>query len=411
MLIMNKSVEHPKWIEWCKKSEDEQYKIAEENGWFWYPEWFDCGYLIRCKYEEADPDPKVAMKYKGYDNYYKEHETGASYVYLGPDARFHETKEPTHTWIEYQPCTNTKCVYHDPSGWGGSGGNCGYLGARERLPDCFDELFARIQSFVDVCGIENIDKFQEEFDIHPDIIGWFKFGDDYFKNKKGDKMNEEIKEKIIEKLDPYFETKITNPDGIIKFCQDKGYIKTKNEVKEDFVDYIVDGKAAIEYDAFDTDYCVNNNNDYSHITDDVYLKVEEGAMEHLIRQCNKLGYTRSIEKERLVEEIANEEGKAIEDPWIDYDVKNPDDGKKYYAMVGFHSITLINDEDEEYQGDFGVNGKYINDASKLIRDIENSAEDIRLKYADKGIKVTIGDFNVGCQYGMSIYVWVPYHNE
>ena len=410
-MYMNKDIEHPKWTEWCKKSEEEQYKIAEENGWLWVSDWGTAGDILRARYEKADPDPQPANKYGGYDQYYAEHEIGESHVYLGMDARFHHSNKPTHTWTEFTPCTNNKCQWYDPICHGENQGNCRYYGERPRLFECFENLFSTIQAFIDVCGILDIDSLQKQMNIHPDIIGWFIKGDSYFNKKEDDKMNEEIKEKIIEKLDPYFETNITNPDGIIKFCQDKGYIKTKNEVKEDFVDYIVDGKAMIEYDAFDTDYCVNNNNDYSHITDDVYLKIEEGAMEYLVKQCNKFGYIRSIEKERLIEKIADEEGKIIEDPWIDYDVKNPDDGKKYYAMVGFNSTTLINDEDDEYQGDFGVNGKYINDASKLIRDIENSAEELRIKYADQGVKVTIGDFNVGCQYGMSIYVWVPYHNE
>ena len=115
--------------------------------------------------------------------------------------------------------------------------------------------------------------------------------------------------------------------------------------------------------------------------------------------------------DQLIQQITNEEGNVIEDPWVDYDKNNPDDGIKYYAMVGFHSVTLINDEEDEYQGDYGVNGKYIKDAADLIRKIENNAEELRIKYADKGVKVSIGDFNIGCKYGMSIYIWIPYQKQ
>ena len=149
----------------------------------------------------------------------------------------------------------------------------------------------------------------------------------------------------------------------------------------------------------------NNNTQYTDFkcwglidnTDD-YMTIYDPAKE-------------KAELNKLVQQIADDEPNGVEDPWFDFDVKNPDDGKKYYAMVGFHSITLINDEKDEYQGEFGVNGKYIKDAADLIREIENAAEETRLKYADKGIKVSIGDFNVGCQFGMSIYVWIPYQTQ
>ena len=68
-----KNVEHPKWIEWCKKSEKEQSKIAEENGWLWYFDWLEIGDTIRYKYEKVDTDPKVADKYGGYDRWYETH--------------------------------------------------------------------------------------------------------------------------------------------------------------------------------------------------------------------------------------------------------------------------------------------------------------------------------------------------
>lgn len=55
-----------------------------------------------------------------------------------------------------------------------------------------------------------------------------------------------------------------------------------------------------------------------------------------------------------------------------------------------------------------LNGKYIRDAMHLINTVEERANKIAMKYADKGVKVTINDFNEGCQYGMVVYVWIPY---
>ena len=50
--------------------------------------------------------------------------------------------------------------------------------------ECSDELFVLIRKWIYVCGIEALDQVKEEWNIHSDIIGWFKDGDDYFKQNK-----------------------------------------------------------------------------------------------------------------------------------------------------------------------------------------------------------------------------------
>ena len=122
-MYMNNNPKNKKWKEWCKKDEDEQAKIAEENEWEWYFEWGTTGDILRAKYEKADPDPKPANKYGGYDQYYAEHEIGKSYVYLGMDASFHHSDKPTNVWTEFTPCTNTKCSWHKDDE---KAGNCRY---------------------------------------------------------------------------------------------------------------------------------------------------------------------------------------------------------------------------------------------------------------------------------------------
>ena len=83
----------------------------------------------------------------------------------------------------------------------------------------------------------------------------------------------------------------------------------------------------------------------------------------------------------------------------------------YDYMIEFFSDELINPkEDNAYGGHFSAdeyNGDYIRDCMRLINDIEERALDMKDKYSDLGCDVTVGDFNVGCQYGMAIYVWVP----
>ena len=452
-MYMNNDPKNEKWIEWGKKTEEEQEKIAEENEWGWYFEWDTTGDILRAQYEKADPDPKPANKYGGYDQYYAKHEIGKSYIYLGMDASFHRSDKPTSTWTEFTPCTNTKCSWHQDDE---KEGNCRYFGERPRLFQCFEELFATIQSFIDVCGIENIDELQKDLNIHPDIIGWFKEGDDYFKKKEGDKMylNEKAVEEIWNLLcevkevvslvsnmginyhsDPWCAVYPINHDyaniltwnkehfqyiditNIDKFIVGGSMSHTEYDYKGDFVS---DSEELAKAKANTIEYYLNKI--VTNFKSEYFKIIVYG--EEPYRDCGwecPMGIEAILIKEKcceqaddldqLVEQIADEDLKAAEDPWIDYDIKNPDDNQKYYAMVGFHSCKLINPEEREYMADFGPNRKYIQDASKLIRNIENEAEELRIKYADKGIKVSISDFNDGCQYGMSIYVWVPYQKQ
>lgn len=177
-----KECKHPKWIEWCNKSEDEAMKIAEKNEWYWYFDWLEIGDNLRYHYEKADKDPKVANKYNGYDRWYEKHKTEYSYVYLGTDACFHKSDKPIRQWTVYNPCTNKDCPYNQ--GKYANSDECGYFGSNEQNYDCFNDLFASIQAFIDVCGIEDLDTFAKDFNIHEDIIGWFKYGDKYFKEMK-----------------------------------------------------------------------------------------------------------------------------------------------------------------------------------------------------------------------------------
>lgn len=451
-MFMNISIQHPKWEEWIYKTETEKEKIAEKNNWNWYFDWFEAGDIIRYKYEQADKDPKVKNKYKGYDNFYKEHEIGKSYVFLGPDACFHHTEKPHRTWTEYISCTNSTCKYYNPN----KGGNCSYFGERPRLPDCFSELFSKIQAFVDVCGINEIDKLTKQMDINPDIIGWFKEGDEYFKKKEDDKMylNEDAVEEItnllheVQEIVEFVENigityqsdswnatipsdydyeniltwtkehfqhiNITNIDHFVfggsvciaKYDYKGKYISGPKELHQAKVDTVKKYMQEV-IDNFEAKYFEISNVVNENIYDNCGW---ECSVDFAVRPIKeKCCIQNNIDK--LIEQIANEDLKTAEDPWIDYNTKNPDDNQKYYAMIGFHSCKLINQEERRYRADFGPNRKYIQDASKLIREIEDEAEKLRTKYADKSIKVSIGDFNDGCEYGMSIYIWVPYKNN
>lgn len=178
-MLFSKYINHPKWTEWCNKSYEEQEKIAEENMWDWYFEWYDVGDALWTAYAKADTDTHPTKKFGGYDRWDEEHTIQSSFTFLGADASFHQSKTPTHQWTEYNPCTNTDCEYN--------GEECGYFGENARMYDCFGEIFATIQAYIDVCGIDTIDEFAKTNNIHKDIIGWFKYGDKYF--KRSDNMS------------------------------------------------------------------------------------------------------------------------------------------------------------------------------------------------------------------------------
>lgn len=164
-MFMNSYPKNPKMDEWMSKNEDEQSDIAEQNGWSWYWLWGDIANELRYEYERADKSPNVRSKYGGYDGWGKPKKQGE----------------------EYAPCTNKECPYYDPIGWGEDrykGANCSYWGNTDRMFECSDELFVLIRKWIDVCGIEALDQLKEEWNIHSDIIGWFKDGDDYFKQNK-----------------------------------------------------------------------------------------------------------------------------------------------------------------------------------------------------------------------------------
>ena len=165
VMYMDSYPTNPKMDKWIAKNEDEQSKIAEQNEWSWYFRWGDIGNELRYEYERVDKDPQVKNKYGGYDGWDKPKKQGE----------------------EYAPCSNKECPYYNTETWGENrykGANCSYWGDTDRMFECGDELFVLIQQWIDVCGIEALDQLKEEWNIHSDIIGWFKYGDDYFTQKE-----------------------------------------------------------------------------------------------------------------------------------------------------------------------------------------------------------------------------------
>lgn len=178
-MFFGSDIKHPKWIKWCNTKEEVAEEIAEKNGWMWYFEWFDVGDVLWNDYVMADKSENPTKKFNAYDRWDEKHSIETSNVYLGIDGSFHESETPIRQWTVYNPCTNKNCKYNQ--GKYADKDECGFFGCNERMYDCFAELFASIEAFIDVCGINELDELQKDFNIHKDIIGWFKYGNKYFK--------------------------------------------------------------------------------------------------------------------------------------------------------------------------------------------------------------------------------------
>lgn len=82
--------------------------------------------------------------------------------------------------------------------------------------------------------------------------------------------------------------------------------------------------------------------------------------------------------------------------------------EKYACMIEIFSnlIDPSNYKPSELTGDV-VTDEYIDAIVKERDRMRRLAKEIECRYKEQGIKVTLSKWNVGCQYGMAIYVWIP----
>lgn len=184
---------------WYNLSEEEQIEKAEKNDWFWYFEWYDEGNKLWTSYKKADKSKNCSKKFNAYDGWDKKRIIKSSNIFLGLDGKFYETPEPIRTWETYQPCENKNCKYYEYDKRIDRG-NCKYFGCNERMYDCFGGMCSTLQMVKDLCGNKGLDEIKKKYNIHKDIIEWFK-DKKYFENEKDDKMNEALnnyKELLLE---------------------------------------------------------------------------------------------------------------------------------------------------------------------------------------------------------------------
>ena len=122
------------------------------------------------------------------------------------------------------------------------------------------------------------------------------------------------------------------------------------------------------------------------------------------------------EKERktkkLIEEISSEWGEYIYTVFDDeHDGMTSVDNlngysKEYACMIEVFSdlVEPCNDNSEF----FGVSDEYIDRVVQVRDNMRQLAKEIENKYKDNNVKVTLSKWNQGCEFGMAMYIWIPF---
>ena len=79
---------------------------------------------------------------------------------------------------------------------------------------------------------------------------------------------------------------------------------------------------------------------------------------------------------------------------------------KYACCIEVFSELV--EPNKENQAFFGVSDEYINSVVKVRNDMREIATNIEHNYRDEGVKVTLSKWNQGCEFGMAMYIWIPF---
>lgn len=79
----------------------------------------------------------------------------------------------------------------------------------------------------------------------------------------------------------------------------------------------------------------------------------------------------------------------------------------YACMIEVFS-DLVEPSNSEYQSDFGMTDEYFDRVKEVKEDMAQMAMEIEFYYKKQNVKVTLSKWNQGCEYGMAMYIWIPY---
>lgn len=78
---------------------------------------------------------------------------------------------------------------------------------------------------------------------------------------------------------------------------------------------------------------------------------------------------------------------------------------KYAYMIERFSELV---EPSHYESNFGVTDEYIDKVVEIRDDMRQLAMEVEHYFEDENVKATLGKWNEGCEYGMVLYIWIPY---
>ncbi|MBO5476233.1 MAG: hypothetical protein J6A15_00580 [Clostridia bacterium] len=124
-------------------------------------------------------------------------------------------------------------------------------------------------------------------------------------------------------------------------------------------------------------------------------------------------YKKEKKVKKLIEEISSEWGDyvyTVFDDEHDGDMSAVDNlngyDEKYACMIEVFSdlVEPCNDNTEF----FGVSDEYIDRVVKVRDGMRQLAKTIEDKYEDNNVKVTLSKWNQRCEFGMVMYIWIPF---
>lgn len=145
-------------------------------------------------------------------------------------------------------------------------------------------------------------------------------------------------------------------------------------------------------------YGLNNNCRWEHWIV-INATVKESAIE-----TNKT--------EELIEEISSEWGEYIYTVFDDeHDSMTSVDNLNGYSEEYACMLEVFSDLVEPCSDNsefFGVSDEYIDRVIQVRDNMRQLAKEIENKYKDNNVKVTLSKWNQGCEFGMAMYIWIPF---
>lgn len=125
---------------------------------------------------------------------------------------------------------------------------------------------------------------------------------------------------------------------------------------------------------------------------------------------------RKHKKEKKVKDIIKEISSeyecyvytAFDDDYDNYSSMDNINGYDDELACCIEIFSDLADPNDFKEADFGITDEYIDSIIKIREETLKESAKIAVKYNKYAVKTTTSKWNQGCEYGMAIYVWIPY---